>query len=177
MPKLVELLDKEEDEKWGVWRTCVVEKSLHVLANVACHTLGKRECVDHQALLKASRFLSSKQVLESQHSSSLMMGCTILKEAKLQMLESDALLLAVQVLSRENTDQWVRNNLMQTLVNLADLPASFLKTTHFLAVLDREHRITTEVFGTRCLRAYHNLIPKLSQYTDLLSSAQFEDDN
>lgn len=174
VPNLVDILEATSDDKWSVWRSCVVEKALHVLANVACHPCGKQDCVNHCALLKASRFLWSFHKLESQHASSLMMGCTILKEAKIQMATSNALLLAVQVRSREDCDVWVRKNLLQTLRNLSDLPSSFLKTCHFFALLDRDHSIADEVFGVRSLRAYHELLPKLSLYEDLTSLAQFE---
>lgn len=123
------------------------------MANIACHTMGKQDCVDNQALLKAARFLSVDTVLVAQHASSLVMGCTILKEAKLQMVQSEALLLAVQVLVRDNSDQWLRKNLVQSMRNMADLPSSFLKTCHFLSVLDKDHSIAEECFGIRCLRA------------------------
>jgi hypothetical protein len=52
-----------------------------------------------------------------------------------------------------------------TLINIAELPEGFLKITHELS---DKMDLLDEVFGPRCVKALHNLLPKLSDYLDPL---------
>ena len=59
----------------------------------------------------------------------------------------------------------MRKNLKVTLINIAELPEGFLKITHELS---DKMDLLDEVFGPRSVKALHNLLPKLSDYTDPL---------
>lgn len=59
----------------------------------------------------------------------------------------------------------IRKNLKVTLINIAELPEGFLKITHELSdKLD----LLDEVFGPRCVKTLHNLLPKIQDYEDPL---------
>ncbi len=51
------------------------------------------------------------------------------------------------------------------LINISELPLGFLKITHELS---DKMDLLEEVFGPRCVKSLHNLLPKLSEYYDPL---------
>jgi hypothetical protein len=55
----------------------------------------------------------------------------------------------------------LRKNLKVALINVAELPDGFLKICHELA---DKVEILDEIFGPRCVKALHQLLPKLSLY-------------
>jgi hypothetical protein len=63
----------------------------------------------------------------------------------------------------------MRKNLKVTLINIAELPEGFLKITHELS---DKMDLLDEVFGPRSVKALHNLLPKLSEYSDPLKIEQ-----
>lgn len=59
----------------------------------------------------------------------------------------------------------LKKNLKRTLINIAELPEGFLKITHELS--DKVD-ILDEIFGPTAVKSLHNLLPKLSDYSDPL---------
>ena len=51
------------------------------------------------------------------------------------------------------------------LINISELPLGFLKITHELS---DKMDLLDEVFGSRCVKSLHNLLPKISEYHDPL---------
>jgi hypothetical protein len=52
----------------------------------------------------------------------------------------------------------LRKNLKVALINVSELPEGFLKITHELS---DKIEIMDEVFGPKCVKALHNLLPKV----------------
>jgi hypothetical protein len=57
----------------------------------------------------------------------------------------------------------LRKNLKVALINVAELPDGFLKICHELS---DKVEILDEIFGPRCVKALHELLPKINQYGD-----------
>lgn len=57
----------------------------------------------------------------------------------------------------------MRKNLKVALINVAELPDGFLKICHELS---DKVEILDEIFGPRCVKALHELLPKINQYGD-----------
>lgn len=57
----------------------------------------------------------------------------------------------------------LRKNLKVALINVAELPEGFLKICHELS---DKVEILDEIFGPRSVKALHQLLPKISQYSD-----------
>ena len=65
----------------------------------------------------------------------------------------------------EKQNEDLRKNLKVALINISELPFGFLKITHELS--DKVD-LLDEVFGPRCVKSLHNLLPKLNDYEDPL---------
>lgn len=57
----------------------------------------------------------------------------------------------------------LRKNLKVALINVAELPDGFLK---ICSELSDKVEILDEIFGPRCVKALHELLPKINQYAD-----------
>ena len=62
-----------------------------------------------------------------------------------------------------NQDEFpdLRKNLKVALINVAELPDGFLKICHELS---DKVEVLDEIFGPRCVKGLHQLLPKLSLY-------------
>jgi hypothetical protein len=65
----------------------------------------------------------------------------------------------------EKQNEDLRKNLKVALINISELPLGFLKITHELS---GKMDLLDEVFGARCVKSLHNLLPKLNEYPDPL---------
>lgn len=149
----------------------VKELCLRVLGNISINIDGKQECIDTHVILSAWRYLDSKQFQKILNASLVLMSCTIHLEGKRQAVKFEEISGQPSILQKiierlhDSKDPDLRKNLKVTLINIAELPEGFLKITHELS---DKMDLLDEVFGPRCVKALHNLLPKLSDYTDPL---------
>jgi len=132
---------------------------------------GKQECIDNKVIKACSWFLDpdfTQSIDDSLNASLVIMSCSINLEGKKQIVNDiDAngdpriIRLMINRLMKEKELPDLRKNLKVALINVAELPEGFLKITHELA---DKVSILDEIFGPRCVKALHQLLPKLNQY-------------
>ncbi|TNV74073.1 hypothetical protein FGO68_gene624 [Halteria grandinella] len=103
----------------------------------------------------------------------VLMSCTIHLEGKKQAVQYEEVAkqpIILQKIIERLADQQeadMRKNLKVTLINIAELPEGFLKIAHELSDINKMD-LLDEVFGPRAVKALHNLLPKISEYPDVL---------
>ena len=156
----------------------VQELCLRVLGNISINHEGKQECIDCEVILKAWKYLDSPVYEERLNASLVLMSCTIHLNGKQQAVNfeenhKNANVVGAQphILQKiieklyEKQHEDLRKNLKVALINISELPLGFLKITHELS---DKMDLLDEVFGPRCVKSLHNLLPKLSEYLDPL---------
>jgi hypothetical protein len=133
--------------------------------------VGKQECIDNKVILSAWKYLDSDIYQERLNASLTLMSCTIHLDGKKQAAQHiDAnkepviLQKIIQRLS-DMQEEDIRKNLKVTLINIAELPEGSLKMTHELS---DKMDLLDEIFGSSSVKDLHNLLPKLSEYTNPL---------
>lgn len=99
------------------------------------------------------------------------MSCTIHLDGKkqaAQFSEMENPLILQKIIQRlgDMKIQDIKKNLKVTLINIAEFPEGFLKISHELS---DKMDLLDEVFGARSVKDLHNLLPKLSTYSDPLN--------
>ena len=146
------------------------ELSLRVLGNISINPHGKQECIDTKVVLNAWKYLDSDHYQERLNASLVLLSCTIHLDGKKQaaQFELGGLPLILQKIIQRLGDMQevdIRKNLKVTLLNIAELPEGFLKVCHELS---DKMDLLDEVFGPRCVKDLHKLLPKLTEYPDPL---------
>jgi len=142
-----------------------------VLGNLSINHQGKQECIDNKVIKACSWFLDeeySDSYEDALNASLVIMSCSIHLEGKKQIVneldqngEPHIIKLMINRLQYHDVYPDLRKNLKVALINVAELPEGFLKISHELS--DKVD-ILDEIFGPRCVKALHQLLPKLSLY-------------
>jgi ubiquinone biosynthesis protein COQ9 len=125
--------------------------------------------------MNAWKYLDAKHYQKRLNSSMVLMSCTIHLDGKKQAVEVEKDTHEPRILQKiierlhDMKEPDMRKNLKVTLINIAELPEGFLKITHELS---DKMDLLDEVFGPRSVKALHNLLPKLSEYSDPLKIEQ-----
>jgi hypothetical protein len=149
----------------------ICQLCLRVLGNISKNHQGKQESIDNFVIKSASFFLDpsfSESYEDALNASLVIMSSSIHLDGKKQIVnEVDAngqpriIRLIIGRLLNQNEFPDLRKNLKVALINVAEFPEGFLKITHelsgYIEILD-------EIFGPRCVKALHQLLPKLIQY-------------
>jgi len=122
-------------------------------------------------VLNAWKYLDSEYYQERLNASLVLMSCTIHLDGKKQsaQFEMAGLPLILQKIIERLGDMQevdIRKNLKVTLLNIAELPEGFLKISHELS---DKMDLLDDVFGPRCVKELHKLLPKLTEYPDPLN--------
>jgi hypothetical protein len=98
------------------------------------------------------------------------MSCSIHLDGKKQIVNelnqnNEPRIIKLMINRLMNFEQYpdLRKNLKVALMNVAELPEGFLKIAH--EVSDKVE-ILDEIFGPKSIKALHQLLPKLSEYSD-----------
>ena len=151
----------------------ICQLSLRVLGNMSINHQGKQECIDNQVIKSCSWFLDpeySESMTDALNASLVLMSCSIHLDGKKQIVndidqEGEPIIIKLMIsrLQNQYEDPDLRKNLKVALINVAELPEGFLKISHELS---DKVGILDEIFGPRCVKALHQLLPKLSLYNE-----------
>jgi len=105
-------------------RNVIVERTLHVIANISMNPTGKQEGVDEEVIkLCASPFINPKKTYEQRRlGCSVIMSVTILLAGKKQTVADKKIVKNLFKLL-QGVDEDIRINAKQCLINISDLPA------------------------------------------------------
>jgi hypothetical protein len=126
-------------------------------------------------ILNVWRYLDAPDYQKRLNASLVLMSCTIHLDGKKQAVEFEEPALQPAILQKiierleggSDAEADLRKNLKVTLINIAELPEGFLKITHELSDVSKMD-LLDEVFGPRSVKALHNLLPKITEYSDPL---------
>lgn len=138
---------------------------------MSLNPFGKQECIDNKVVLNAWKYLDSDHYQERLNASLVLMSCTIHLDGKKQAAQFEMAgipLILRKIIERlgDMQEADIRKNLKVTLINIAELPEGFLKVCHELS---DKVELLDEVFGPRCVKDLHKLLPKVTEYADPLN--------
>eukprot|EP00357_Protocruzia_adherens_P006027 CAMPEP_0114974080 /NCGR_PEP_ID=MMETSP0216-20121206/1323_1 /TAXON_ID=223996 /ORGANISM="Protocruzia adherens, Strain Boccale" /LENGTH=500 /DNA_ID=CAMNT_0002334667 /DNA_START=20 /DNA_END=1522 /DNA_ORIENTATION=+ len=160
------LLQKDLSSKMRGYEEKVQTRCLKSIANITFNHLGKDEGVDEEVILTARGYLDSEYSDQRRYSCTLIMSVAIHLQGKEQATwdtdkEGNPLVIQGLIRRLDETNEDIRTNAKQALVNLAELPESFLKITEQMA--DRVD-LLDEIYSYRSVKPLSLLLPKLSDY-------------
>lgn len=121
--------------------------------------------------MEAWKFLNSDDLKTCFNASHVLMCCTIHLDGKKQATsyedaQKNPIIIQKIVEKLYLQDEWLRENLKTTLINIAELPEGFLKITHELS---DKFDLIDEVYGAKGIKTLCELLPKLETYEDPLN--------
>ena len=155
--------------KLGIYKEKIQKLSLKVVGNICLHFKGKEEAISEKVILYAWKFLNSEDIKTCFNASHVLMCCTLHLEGKKQATEEvdekDNPIILQKIVEKLNnlSDEWLRENLKSTLLNISELPAGFLKITHELS---DKFDLIDEVFGVKSIKSLVELLPSIDTYPD-----------
>lgn len=130
---------------------------------------GKQECIDNKVIDSSSYFLDpsySNLADDALNASLVIMSCSIHLDGKKQIVnaldaneEPRIIKLMINRLMNQHEQPDLRKNLKVALINVAELPIGFHKICHELS---DKVEVLDEIFGPRCVKALHELLPKIN---------------
>lgn len=154
-------------KSFGPHKDIISEKALNVLAHIALDHQGKEQAAEAESIKAAAEYLQRNCSQEQKRlASALIMLVTINLTGKHQCVsyvDSESKPIVIRRLFNllRETDADTRANAKQALLNIADLPEGFQKTTAEVCV---NFDILDELFTFRAAKPLLSLLPKITDY-------------